>query len=104
MDPNVGGESEEDLYTRLKELQRELEFVEIQEEYIKDEQKNLKIELLRAQEEVKRIQAVPLVIGQFLEMVDENSGIVSSTTGSNYYVRILSTLNRELLKPSSSVA
>ena len=96
--------TEEDLYTRLKELQRELEFVEIQEEYVKDEQKNLKIELLRAQEEVKRIQAVPLVIGQFLEMVDENAGIVSSTTGSNYYVRILSTLNRELLKPSSSVA
>jgi 26S proteasome regulatory subunit T3 len=26
------------------------------------------------------------------------------TPGSNYYVRILSTLNRELLKPSSSVA
>ncbi len=34
----------------------------------------------------------------------QNSGIVGSTTGSNYYVRILSTLNRELLKPSSSVA
>ena len=97
-------ETEEDLYTKLKGLQRELEFVEIQEEYVKDEQKNLKIELLRAQEEGKRIQAVPLVIGQFLEMVDENAGIVSSTTGSNYYVRILSTLNRELLKPSSSVA
>ena len=62
--------------------------------------RRVKIELLRAQEEVKRIQAVPLVIGQFLEMVDENAGIVSSTTGSNYYVRILSTLNRELLKPS----
>lgn len=26
------------------------------------------------------------------------------STGANYYVRILSTLNRELLKPSSSVA
>lgn len=39
-------------------------------------------------------QAVPLVIGQFLEMVDNNTGIVGSTTGSNYYVRILSTLNR----------
>lgn len=76
----------------------------LQEEYIKDEQKNLKRELLRAQEEVKRIQSVPLVIGQFLEMVDTNSGIIGSTTGSNYYVRILSTLNRELLKPSSSVA
>ena len=97
-------EADEDLYTILKNLQRQLEFLEIQEEYIKEEQKNLKRELLRAQEEVKRIQSVPLVIGQFLEMVDANNGIVGSTTGSNYYVRILSTLNRELLKPSASVA
>ncbi|KAL4442425.1 hypothetical protein ABPG77_005009 [Micractinium sp. CCAP 211/92] len=97
-------QEEGDLYTRLKTLQRQLEFLEIQEEYIKEEQKNLKNELLRAQEEVKRIQAVPLVIGQFLEMVDNNTGIVGSTTGSNYYVRILSTLNRELLRPSASVA
>lgn len=29
---------------------------------------------------------------------------VGSTTGSNYYVRILSTIDRELLKPSASVA
>ena len=126
----------DDLYTRFKTLQRQLEFLEIQvriqrlvvcgmpwaaciglfcvtsssiasytvvlqEDYIKEEQRNLKRELLRAQEEVKRIQSVPLVIGQFLEMIDTNSGIVGSTTGSNYYVRILSTLNRELLKPSS---
>jgi len=96
--------SEEDLYTRLKTLQRQLDFLQIQEDYIKDEQKNLKRELLRAQEEVKRIQSVPLVIGQFFEMIDANTGIIGSTTGSNYYVRILSTIDRELLKPSSSVA
>ncbi|MCI07808.1 26S protease regulatory subunit 6B, partial [Trifolium medium] len=104
---HYGGESssdEDDLYSRLKSLQRQLEFIDIQEEYVKDEQKNLKRELLRAQEEVKRIQSVPLVIGQFMEMVDQNNGIVGSTTGSNYYVRILSTINRELLKPSASVA
>lgn len=35
---------------------------------------------------------------------DQNTGIVGSTTGSNYYVRILSTIDRELLKPSASVA
>ncbi|WRX12623.1 ATPase [Theobroma cacao] len=98
------GTEEDDLYSRLKSLQRQLEFIDIQEEYVKDEQKNLKRELLRAQEEVKRIQSVPLVIGQFMEMVDQNNGIVGSTTGSNYYVRILSTINRELLKPSASVA
>lgn len=95
---------EDDLYSRLKSLQRQLEFIDIQEEYVKDELKNLKREHLRAQEEVKRIQSVPLVIGQFMEMVDQNNGIVGSTTGSNYYVRILSTINRELLKPSASVA
>ena len=62
-------------------FKRQLEFLEVQEEYIKDEQKNLKKEYLHAQEEVKRIQSVPLVIGQFLEAVDQNTGIVGSTTG-----------------------
>lgn len=54
----------------------------MQEEYIKDEQKNLKKEFLHAQEEVKRIQSIPLVIGQFLEAVDQNTAIVGSTTGT----------------------
>ncbi|EME30426.1 26S protease regulatory subunit 6B [Galdieria sulphuraria] len=93
-----------DYYVRLKTLQRQLEFLEIQEEYIKDEMKNLKREYQQAQEEVKRIQSVPLVIGQFLEMIDANTAIVGSTAGSNYYVRVLSTVNREQLKPNSSVA
>ncbi|KAK9065995.1 hypothetical protein SSX86_015397 [Deinandra increscens subsp. villosa] len=78
-------DTEDDLYTRLKSLYRQIEFIEIQEEYVKDELKNLKREQLRSQEEVKRIQSVPLVIGQFMEMIDQNNGIVGSTTGSNYY-------------------
>ncbi|CAK9137686.1 unnamed protein product [Ilex paraguariensis] len=102
--PNLTPSSNDDVYTLYKSLQRHLEFLDIKEEYTKDELKNLKREQLRSQEEVKRIQSVPLVIGQFLEMIDENYGIVGSTAGSNYYVRILSTINRELLKPSASVA
>ena len=47
---------EEDLYIKYKKLTRHLEMLEIQEGYIKDEQANLKRELIRAQEEVKRIQ------------------------------------------------
>lgn len=88
----------------MKELEQSLEFVRIQENYLKDEMKNLKREMIRAKEEVKRIKSVPLVIGQFLEMVDENYGIVSSTSGSTYFVRVLSTIDRELLKPNASVA
>lgn len=78
--------------------------MELQEEYLKDEMRYLTKELLRAKEEIRRIQSVPLVIGQFHEMVDPNYGIVSSTAGSNYYVRILSTLDREFLKPNTSIA
>ena len=62
-----------------------MEFLAVQEEYIKDEQKNLKKEYLHAQEEVKRIQSVPLVIGQFLEAIDQNTGIVGSTTGKTIF-------------------
>ena len=49
--------------------------------------RNLRKEYLHAQEEVKRIQSIPLVIGQFLEAIDQFTAIVGSTTGSNYYVR-----------------
>lgn len=93
-----------DLFLQLRQLEQHLEFLQLQEHYIKDEHANLKRELIRAQEEVKRIQSVPLVLAQFLEPIDQHTAIVGSTTGSNYVVRILSTLDRELLKPSSSVA
>ena len=97
-------DEQQDAYTKLKGCERQLSWLELQEEYIKDELKTLRREHLRAQEEVKRIQSVPLVIGQFLEMIDADHGIVGSTTGSNFYVRILSTIDREQLKPSASVA
>jgi len=73
----------------LQKLKRQLEFLAVQEEYIKDEQRNLKNEYLHAQEEVKRIQSVPLVIGQFLEAVDQNTGIVGSTTGTTSFYLVI---------------
>lgn len=100
----MASELEQDLYLEYKKLQRQVELLNIQEEYIKDEYRNLQRELLRAQEEVKRIKAVPLMLGQFLEPIDEQTAIVSSTSGSNHIVKILSTVDRELLKPSATVA
>ncbi|EDV26131.1 uncharacterized protein TRIADDRAFT_50249 [Trichoplax adhaerens] len=73
--PSGDSISIDDLYSLYKKLQRQLEFLQVQEEYIKYEQKNLKREYLHAQEEVKRIRSVPLVIGQFLEAVDQVHGI-----------------------------
>ena len=75
-------------------LNQDDRYIQLQEEYIKDEQRwasssdyftprpltlfffpsgfrSLKRELIRAQEEIKRIQSVPLVIGQFMEAIDQ---------------------------------
>lgn len=85
----LGAQDGGDQYSEYKRLQRELEYINLQEEYIKDEQRyqtlpiwhscsvpdppsrSLKRELVRAQEEIKRIQSVPLVIGQFMEAIDQ---------------------------------
>lgn len=93
-----------DPYSKFKLLKKHLSFLTVQEDYIKDEMRNLRQEYLHAQEEVKRIKSIPLIIGQFLEAVDHNTAIVSSTTGQNHYVRILSTIDREQLKPNASIA
>ncbi|PAV86447.1 hypothetical protein WR25_18657 [Diploscapter pachys] len=103
--PGTASETtEQDDYFKFKKLEKQLQHLQVMEDYIKSETRNLEKELLHAQEEVKRIQSVPLVIGQFLEAVDHDHAIVGSTTGSNYYVRVLSILDRELLKPGCSVA
>lgn len=100
----VEKEANEDLYQNYKQLQRQVELLDLQESYIRDEYVNLQRELLRAKEEIKRIQSVPLLIGQFLELIDDKTAIVSSTAGSNHIVRIMSTVDKEQLKPSSTVA
>lgn len=69
-----------------------LEFLEVQEEYIKDEQRNLKKEYLHAQEEVKRIQSVPLVIGQFLGKKSSNRKIFYTMSCKNFQRLLIKTL------------
>jgi 26S proteasome regulatory subunit T3 len=79
---SVAASAEPDYFKKLTSLKTNVGLINLQQDYIKDELKHLKRELIRAQEEVKRIQSVPLVIGQFLEPIDNHTGIVGSTTGS----------------------
>ena len=89
-------------YTHMKELERELELLGIKEEYIKDELRYLRRELVRAQDEVKSIQSVPLLVGNFVEMIDPNYAVVDCSSPS--LVRVMRTIDRHLLKPNTSVA
>ncbi len=63
------------------QLKKMLEHVEAAERFALLDLENLKYELMHAEEEVKRVQSVPRVVGQFLEAVDQNHAIVQSTTG-----------------------
>ncbi|GMI07626.1 hypothetical protein TrRE_jg5567, partial [Triparma retinervis] len=72
----TGESSDSDNYLEMKSLESQLMFLQIQEDLVKSEMKQLKRELLRAAEEIKRIQSVPLVIGQFNELIDSNYGVL----------------------------
>lgn len=47
------GEEGEDLYLKMKDLQREFDFLSMQEEALKEEQRHLKSEYIRSKEEVR---------------------------------------------------
>ena len=80
-----------DLYLRSTVLQNDLKLLELQSEYVRDELRNLRIELERSKSEVQRVRSVPLVLGSFLEGIDAGWGIVGSTTGSQYVVSYIKT-------------
>ncbi len=48
-------QEDEELYQKMKRLEEEIEFIDLQEKFIKTEHQNLQRELIRAKEELKRI-------------------------------------------------
>lgn len=93
----------ESLYEEYERLQERINHLELKTMICKTETHQLKKEESTAKQEVKRIQAVPLVLANFVEAVDSSRAIVSGTLGTQYFVKLLSTLNKELLKPNTSV-
>ncbi|KAG8340044.1 AAA domain [Trypanosoma vivax] len=91
------------LYEEHERLLWSIQNLELKTMICRTETHHLQKEESAAKQEVKRIQAVPLVLGTFVEAIDAGRGIVCSSSSSNYYVRILSTLDKEKLKPGTSV-
>ncbi|KAG0434213.1 26S proteasome regulatory subunit 6B like protein [Dictyocoela muelleri] len=92
------------IYCTFKNLEADLKFYEALEKNLHSEIDYLAQELYYVKNEIKRAQSTPLLMGQFLEAIDYNTAIVSSTMGISCVVKVLSTVNRELLKPNASVA
>ena len=82
---------------------RKARYTNILKNFIKKEIINFEVSLILIQIEVFRFQAVPLIIGHFLEKIDEKNVIIASSTGSNYLVKIMSTVNKNDLKLNCSI-
>lgn len=52
---------------------------------------------------VDDMRGSPMGVGTLEEMIDDDHAIVSSTTGPEYYVSIMSFVDKDLLEPGSSV-
>jgi 26S proteasome regulatory subunit T2 len=57
----------------------------------------------RERSEVDDLRGSPMGVGTLEEIIDDDHAIVSSATGPEYYVNILSFVDKDLLEPGCSV-
>jgi len=77
----------------------------MEDEFI-DNQERLKPKEEKTQEErtkVDDIRGSPMGVGNLEEIIDDNHAIVSSSVGPEYYVTIMSFVDRDLLEPGCSI-
>ena len=90
---------------RQFKLDRIKDYLLLEDEFIRN------MELLRPAEErneaernkVDEIRGTPMSVGSLEEIIDDNHAIVSSSGGPEYYVNILSIVDKDQLEPGSSV-
>jgi len=90
---------------RLLKLERIKDYLLIEEEYIQN-QERLKPTEEKTQEErskVDDLRGSPMGVGNLEEIIDDNHAIVSSSVGPEYYVTIMSFVDKDQLQPGSSI-
>lgn len=90
---------------RLKRLERLKDWLLLEEEYVKNKDRLKSVEERKEDERqiIEELRGNVLMIGTLEEFLDENHAIVSASTGSDYYVNILSIVDREPLLPGCTV-
>ncbi|GFR50001.1 hypothetical protein Agub_g12150 [Astrephomene gubernaculifera] len=90
---------------RLLKLERVKDYLLMEEEFVQN-QEQLKPQEERNEEDrskVDDLRGTPLSVGTLEEIIDENHAIVSSSVGPEYYVCILSFVDKTQLEPGCSV-
>ncbi|KAK9817116.1 hypothetical protein WJX72_009792 [[Myrmecia] bisecta] len=90
---------------RLLKLERIKDWLLMEEEFVQN-QERLKPQEERNQEDrskVDDLRGSPMNVGSLEEIIDENHAIISSSVGPEYYVNILSFVDKTQLEPGCSI-
>lgn len=90
---------------RLLKLERIKDYLVMEQEFIQN-QERLKPQEEKNQEErlkVDELRGSPMGVGNLEEIIDDNHAIVSSSVGPEYYVNIMSFVDKDALEPGCSV-
>lgn len=90
---------------RLLKQQRVKDFLLMEEEFIQNQERLKPQEERNAEERAKvnELRGSPMSVGTLEEIIDDNHAIVSSAVGPEYYVSIMSFVDKDELEPGSSV-
>lgn len=90
---------------KLLKLERIKDFLLMEEELIQN-QEMLKPQEQKHEEErtkVDDLRGTPMAVGTLEEIIDDNHAIVSTSVGSEYYVNMLSFVDKDLIEPGCTV-
>jgi len=90
---------------KLLKSERIKDYLLLEEEFVQN-QERLKPQDERAQEERTRVddlRGTPMNVGNLEEIIDDDHAIVSSSTGPEYYVSIMSFVDKDVLEPGCSI-
>ncbi|KAI7894915.1 P-loop containing nucleoside triphosphate hydrolase protein [Mucor mucedo] len=90
---------------KMLKMERIKDYLLLEEEFVQN-QERLKPQEERDQEERTRVDDLrgsPMTVGSLEEIIDDDHVIVSSATGPEYYVSVMSFVDKDLLEPGCSV-
>ncbi|KAI9013090.1 P-loop containing nucleoside triphosphate hydrolase protein [Gaertneriomyces semiglobifer] len=90
---------------KLLKMERMKDYLLMQEEFVQN-QEQLKPQSEKAQEERSRVDDLrgsPMHVGTLEEIIDDHHAIVSASTGPEYYVNIMSFVDKDVLEPGCSI-
>ena len=90
---------------RLLRLERIKDLLLLEEEFLSNQQAVKPREDKEEEEKSKvdELRGSPMSVGNIEEIIDDNHAIISSVNGPEYYVNILSFVDKDMIEPGSTV-